>query len=242
MKREAELDRQLDRLNSGLGPDANLSPAVAELVAVARLVSRAGSRRRRGRSRLWVRIAVGAAALALVLGAGSYTWRGVQSRQVVFAMDEAVAALSSYHGILAVKNGNAVELERMEVWSAGANYAVQFADGTRLIFDGERWYARQGDQKVMLRSLPAATGLEIRREAANAAQFHPALVGKDQVGGREALKLRLTPPGGSPYYLWVDAETHMPVKLQTVNNRVASYAAYYIQFEANVAIDPAVFR
>src|SRR5690606_17087448 len=140
---EEELDRVIDALNAGrTPPDPSTADAadhavlVRALKAMGDLPTQAARRRRRGRWVLWAAAAAGVVLAVQVLlpGPGDRSW--------VQAMEQAVAQLHSYHGVLEVRTTNAggeTWLDRrLEIWSDGDRYAVRDQDGVLTVNDGTR--------------------------------------------------------------------------------------------------------
>lgn len=61
------------------------------------------------------------------------------------------------------------------------------------------------------------------------------------IGGRQATKLKISPPGGLVYYLWIDAETNLPVQLQTAMQNALQTTFTFVSFEPNTQIDSRIF-
>lgn len=58
---------------------------------------------------------------------------------------------------------------------------------------------------------------------------------------RRAEKLEISPPGGLPYYLWIDAETSLPVQLQTAMQNGLRTTYTFVSLEPNTQIGPGLF-
>jgi len=164
-------------------------------------------------------------------------------------MGKAVAQLSNYHGVLEMRSQNAAGKEwmsrRVELWSDGDKYAVRQDDGTLTVNNGEqKWQGRPQSKKVALLPLvPDSTrhGFELRDEAKRAKQYPHTVVGSDIIAGRATTKLEISPPGGLPYYLWVDTETNLPIQLQTAMQNALQTTITVVSFEPNIQLDPKVF-
>lgn len=170
-------------------------------------------------------------------------------RDVVHAMGRAVAGVESFHGVIEVRSqcatGESWLVRRVEVWSAGQRYATSQQDGTVTVNDGKRkWQVSHDRREVILLPAapdPARRGLDLREEAARAAGYPHRVVGKELVAGRQASKVEVTPPGGLPYYLWIDSRTHLPVKLRTAMYDGMCTEYEFVSFTPNAAVDPAAF-
>ena len=176
---------------------------------------------------------------------GKSLWGG----DIVLAMEKAVLELSNYHGILEMRTKNAVGEEwlvrQVEIWSAGEKYALRQSDGLVTVNNGEqKWQIRPEKREVAL--LPLAPdytkkGFDIRNEADQAKKYPHSIVGRESIAGREAVHLRISPPGGDPYDLWVDAETYLPLQLQTAVQNALQATYTFVSFEPNIQIDPRIF-
>ena len=198
-----------------------------------------------GSSRRWILPAVAALAACLCL----FVFFNVFTQDVVYAMEKAVNNLNSYHGVMEIRAHNAAGEEwmvrRLELWSQGEKYAIKQEDGTLTVNNGERkWQVRPQSREVaILPLLPDPTGksFDLRDEAKQAKNYPHQIVGTEQIAGREAVKLKISPPGGKPYYLWVDKETNLPIQLQTPMQNALQTTYTFVSFEPNVKIEASVF-
>jgi outer membrane lipoprotein-sorting protein len=184
---------------------------------------------------------------------------GLGRHDVAYAMEQAVSQLSSYHGVLETRTVNAagkeVEVSQEEIWwqegkcaerQIEATNEQQF-DGTLTVNNGvQRWQVQPQDKEVemippypppeaMLTSLDSLlAGLEFDLH------YPHAVVGSEMVAGRQTEKLKISPPGGSPYFLWVDTETNLPMQVQKTQGGFQTTFTF-ISFEPNARIDPAIF-
>lgn len=249
---EEELDRVIDALNAGrTPPDPSTADAadhavlVRALKAMGDLPTQAARRRRRGR---WVLWAAAAAVAAGVVLAVQVLLPGPGDRNWVQAMEQAVAQLHSYHGVLEVRTTNAggeTWLDRrLEIWSDGDRYAVRDQDGVLTVNDGtRRWQVRPDTREVaVLPLLPDPRSFDLHDEAERAAGYPHELDGRDTVAGRGAVRLKILPPGGLPYFLWLDAESGLPLRLETAMHNALQITYTFVTFEANAAVDPALFQ
>lgn len=203
-----------------------------------------------GRSRRKCSIPSVAALVAGLLLFALFTgWNGLFNRDVAYAMEKAVAQLSNYHGVLEVRSKNAAGEEWMirqvEIWSDGDKYAVQQDGGALTVNNGERkWQVRPQDKEVALLPLvpdPVRTGFDLRDEAKLAKQYPHAVAGTELIAGRQTTKLEISPPGGLAYYLWIDAETNLPVQLQTAMQNALQTTYTFVSFEPNAQMDAKIF-
>ncbi len=260
---EQELDVLIDSLNQERKPQQKPNTETAELLAVVRAVKslrqpaepsssfnqkvlekvRGQSRRRR------TLLPVAALGAGLLLFTVFTNWSGLFNNDPVYAMEKAVAKLSNYHGILEMRSRNAAGEEWMirqvELWSEGDKYAVRQKDGVVTVNNGERkWQVRPPSKEVALLPLipdPTRNSFDLRDEAKRAQQYPYALIGTDTVAGRQTTKLEISPPGGLPYYLWIDTATDLPIQLQTAMQNAFQTTYTFVSFEPNTKIDPQIF-
>ncbi|OPX90808.1 sigma-E factor regulatory protein RseB domain-containing protein [Pelotomaculum sp. PtaB.Bin117] len=206
---------------------------------------------KRLRSR-WILPSVAVLAAGLLLFAALTSLTGLAgffNRDVAYAMEKAVAQLANYHGVLEIRSKNAAGEEwmsrRVELWSDGDKYAVRQDDGTMTVNNGERkWQVRPQSKEVALLPLvpdPSRHDFDLRDESKRALQYSHTVVGTEMIAGRQATKLEISPPGGLVYYLWIDAETNLPVQLQTAMQNALQTTYTYVSFEPNTQIDPGIF-
>lgn len=188
-------------------------------------------------------------AICLLVFVLIYFLGGPFKHDVVFAMDKAVAKLNNYHGVLEVRTGNAAGEEwlvrRVEIWYEGDKYALKQDDGTLIVNNGQqKWQVdHEGREVIILPVLPDPTGnsFDLRDEAKQAKKYPHAVVGTETVAGREAIKLAISPTGGEEYYLWVDSETNLPIKLQTAMQKSLQTTYTFVSFEPNAEIPSEIF-
>lgn len=259
---EEELDQVIDALNAGRTPPAPSSTEAADHAVLVRALKSLGeertpgaapspavaarrNRRSRRRPLFWAAAAAVAAGVmlavqALVPGLGARNW--------VLAMEQAVAQLTSYHGVLEVQTTNAEGetwlVRRLEIWSDGDRYAVRDQNGVMTVNNGtRRWQVRPDAREVaVLPLIPDPRSFDLHDEADRARGYPYEVDGRETVAGRDAVRLRITPPGGQPYHLWLDAESGLPLRLQTAMQKALQTTYTYVTFEANAAIDPALFE
>lgn len=189
-----------------------------------------------------------AAALVLfvTLSIGPKLWNS----DVAYAMSKAVGKISSYYGVLeksyTTLSGDGQVIRKVEVWSSGDMYATKLEDGTLTVNNGQKkWQVRPDDRVVAVLPVapdPDRSGLDLRDQAKRALEYPHVVVGEDVVAGRNAVCLEITPPGGLPYHLWVDAETDLPLQLRTAVHNGIQTTYTYSEFEANADIDDALFE
>ncbi len=176
-------------------------------------------------------------------------WLGLFNQDVVYAMEKAVAQLSSYHGVLEMRAKNAAGEEwlvrRAEIWSESDKYAIKHDDGTLTVNNGQRkWQVNHENKEVVLLPIlpdPTGSSFDLRDEAKRAKQYPHTVIGTELVAGREAIKLAISPPGGEKYYLWVDTETNLPIQLETAMQKALQTTYTFVSFEPNTKIPPEIF-
>jgi outer membrane lipoprotein-sorting protein len=159
---------------------------------------------------------------------------GIFKQDVVYAMEKAVAKLNNYHGILEMRARNAAGEEWLvrwvELWCEGDKYALKQDDGTLTVNNGQqKWQINHEEREVAILPLlpdPTGSSFDLRDEAKRAKQYPHTVVGTELVAGREAIKLAISPPGGEEYYLWVDAETNLPIQLETAMQKGTANYVY----------------
>lgn len=174
---------------------------------------------------------------------------GIFNTDVAYAMEKAAAQLSSYHGVLEMRSQNEAGqdwmVRRVEFWVDGSKYALKQSDGTLTINNNERkWQIRPNSKEVALLPMipdPTRGGWDLREEAKRAKQYPHAAKGTEIIAGRATTRLEISPPGGLPYYLWVDKETNLPIRLQTAMQNALQTTYTFISFEPNVKIESGMF-
>lgn len=185
----------------------------------------------------------------LLLFAVLANWTGLFNRDVVYAMEKAVSQLSNYHGVLEMQTKNAAGEEwlnrRVELWSAGEKYALKQSDGTLTVNNGEKkWQVNPESKEIVLLPVvpdPTKNSFDLRDEAKRAKEYPHTIVGSEEIGGRPTMKLKISPPGGLPYHLWIDTETNLPVQLETAMQKALQTTYTFVSFEANTEVDPKIF-
>ncbi|TGE38760.1 hypothetical protein E4K67_04570 [Desulfosporosinus fructosivorans] len=170
------------------------------------------------------------------------------NKDIVLAMEQTVKQLQNYHGILEkVSTNGAGEhqvIQRTEIWSEGSKYATSSDEGVVTANNGElRWMTQPKNKEITL--LPIYLDphdFDIQKEATKAQQYPHKIVGQDTIAGRTATRLEIAPPGGLPYYLWIDPDTHMPVQLQTAMQKSIQTTYTFVTLETNIKIPDTTFN
>ncbi|EGW39586.1 sigma-E factor regulatory protein RseB domain-containing protein [Desulfosporosinus sp. OT] len=82
---------------------------------------------------------------------------------------------------------------------------------------------------------------DLQKEAAQAQQYPHKIVGEDSIAGLTATRIEITPPGGLPYYLWIDTETNLPVQLQSAMQKSIQTTYTFVTLETNIQIPASTF-
>ncbi|MDD2234125.1 MAG: sigma-E factor regulatory protein RseB domain-containing protein [Desulfitobacteriaceae bacterium] len=201
------------------------------------------------RRRSWIWPSVAAVVAGVLLFAALSSWSDWFKDDMVYAMEKAVAQLTNYHGILEMRSQNEAgeewSVRQAELWSEGDKYAMRQDDGTLTINNNEqKWQIRPQSKEVALLPLVpdlVKTGFDLRDEAQRAKQYPHTVVGSEEIAGRQAAKLKISPPGGLEYYLWIDKETNLPVQLQTAMQNALQTTYTFSSFEPNTQLEPQIF-
>ena len=257
---EEQLDLLINSLNNEQKPPQKINDETSELLAIVRAVKstrppaepsanlghRIYNSIKKANHR--PRILIPAALVAcLLVFAVLITWNSKVN--VAYAMEKAVANLTNYHGILEIRAKNQAGEEwlvrKVEIWSAGDKYATRQDDGVLTVNNGQRrWQVQPQVREVAVLPLlpdPVRQGFDLRDEAKQAKSYPYTVVGEDKVAGRQATKLQISPPGGQPYFLWVDKESNLPLQLQSAMQNALQTTYTFISFESNIGIDPGIF-
>lgn len=170
---------------------------------------------------------------------------------IVSAMEQSVARLTSYHGVLEEREENAAgevqTLQRIELWwTESGKYVLKDQNGIMTVNNGEKkWQVVPAQHQITLIPLlpdspPYLTDLQ--DEAQRAKSYPHTELGEEKVAGHSAVKLQISPPGGIPYYLWIDSESRLPLQLQTGMQNSLQLLITFVSFEANTAVDSSLFR
>lgn len=228
--------RTVRTLRTPAEPDPDLEQRIARLFGTAP--------RRKG-----ISFRIGAVAAGVLLIVALTIGKGFFQGDIVYAMEKAVSQLSSYHGVLEMSSENSAGekwmVRKAEIWSEGEKYALRQNDGILTVNNGEqKWQVRANAQEIaLLPFVPDYTkqGFDLRNEAERAKQYPHTIVGQEKIAGRETIRLKISPPGGEPYHLWVDTETNLPLQVQTAVQNALQTTYTFVSFEPNVRIDSRLF-
>ena len=169
---------------------------------------------------------------------------------IVYAMEKAFQEVKAYHGVLDIvetnAEGDSTIQAKVEVWAdKEGQYYVKQLEGAQkdviTVNDGQKKWQVQPEQK-QVNIFPAfpdpysftfELGTEIA-EIKNAVQTK--VIGDDNVAGRAAVILEVTPQGGSPYKIWIDKETKMPLQKQFAIRNAIQYKVSYTEIDFSEAI------
>jgi len=155
--------------------------------------------------------------------------------------------LQNYHGTLEKVSTNAAGerqvIQRTEIWSEGNKYATRREDGRLTVNNGvTRWEIQPKSKEIFL--LPPYLDphdFDLQKEASRALQYPHKTVGEELIANRMATRLEISPPGGLPYYLWIDTQTHLPIQLQTALQKSLQTTYTFTTLETNIDIPSTTF-
>jgi outer membrane lipoprotein-sorting protein len=248
----AELDRLFDTvrkvksLKPPVMPDENFQRRIVQ--NLSQKATQPVKNRRRPR-RHWVAGFAGIAAIlviALLLNIVGL----VRNSYVVYAMEQVYNNVKAYHGTLEVIFSNEAGEKQtqsvLDVWvDKSGNYYIGVLEGSYkgliTVSNGEKVWQFSTDENMM-NVLPVFSetyefifelGNEI--DALKNAESS-RIIGDDDIAGRPAYIMEVTPEGGLPYKLWVDKETKIPLQKQGSMYRAIQYTTKYteISFEESI--------
>lgn len=226
-------------------PEGDYSKTLAASIN-RQLLKEKGITKRRNR---WLYGAATAAAAAVIIIALN-TAGPFNKTNMVYAMEQAYKGIKAYHGILQVvetnAEGNSITQSKVEVWAdKEGHYYVKGLEGTQkdLITanDGQKkWQVQPNEKEVDLFSAfpdPYSFTFEIGKEINDVkSAVKTKVIGDDRVSGREATLMEVTPQGGSPYKLWIDKETKMPLQKQSAMEYAIQYTVQYTNISFTEAV------
>lgn len=189
---------------------------------------------------LWSAFVAGLLTLIFLISPWSPT-----NKDIVLAMGQTVQNLQNYHGILEKINtngaGESQVIQRTEIWSEANKYATRSKEGTITVNNGERRWMNQPKSKeiTLLPVYLDSYDFDLQKEALKAQEYPHKVVGQDVIAGRSATRIEIDPPGGLPYYLWIEPETHLPVQLQTAMQKSVQTTYTFVMSESK-AVSPFV--
>ncbi|WP_066309574.1 sigma-E factor regulatory protein RseB domain-containing protein [Bacillus sp. FJAT-29814] len=169
---------------------------------------------------------------------------------IVNAMEEAYRQLDGYHGTLEMvetnADGTSAVQGKWEVWAdKDGHYVTKGLEGSQkdvtTANNGEKkWQIRPSEKQVHV--FPAfpdtyrftfELGTEIQA-VKNA--LSTKVVGESTIADRKTTVVEVTPKGGSPYQIWIDNETKLPLQKQTPMHNGIQYKVTYTKMEAAKSI------
>lgn len=172
------------------------------------------------------------------------TWNGVwnfKSNAMVYAMEQAFKEVKAYNGILEFietnGDGKSITQSKIEVWAdKEGRYYVRGLEGSQkdLITanDGEKkWQVKTKEKEInIFRAFPDPYSFtfNIRKEIKDVKNaVKTKTIGEEAVAGRNSTIIEVTPQGGSPYKLWIDKETKLPLQKQSSMEYGLKYTIRY---------------
>lgn len=168
-------------------------------------------------------------------------------QSILLAMEKSVSKLENYHGVLKKVSTNAhgesQVLTETEIWAEGDKYATRTQEGFLTVNNGEtRWTLDENKKEITL--LPPyldAHDFDLQKEAQKALSYPHEIKGEEMVADRNATRIEIQPPGGLPYTLWIDQETHLPIQLQTAMQKSLQTTYTYVSLETNLTLPEEIF-
>jgi len=259
MKKEDELDRNLEALRLERAPQPAADQESAELLALALAVRRLRSadsvpvpaapalRAVSGRRRYWL-----AAGTALVAAAVVFLLViAVRPVDVVHAAQERLTALTTYHTVghfqgfsIDPQNGEKRHHEwRMEIWYDRGKYRIQI-DEDLLIFDGDtEWHVLTEQRRVT--QIPGLPQGRMQMSTVDDlvkwfTEYPHVVEGEERFNGRPAFRVAVQLRSDVTQYVWLDKRSFLPVGGRSVNKE-GEETSWTEQMEVNVPIDPVLF-
>lgn len=189
-----------------------------------------------------------AAAVALVFLLNMFLPFG--KTNMVYAMEKAFKQIRAYHGFLEIVETNAEgksdALVKLEVWSdKEGHYYVKELEGPQkgliTVNDGQKkWQIQPGKKQINVFPAfpdPYSFTFELGKEIDNVKNaLKTRIIGDDTAAGRAAVVIEVTPQGGSPYKIWIDKETKMPLQKQFAMQYSLQYKVSYTSIDFSDAI------
>lgn len=220
-------------------PDGDFSKRLASGMKAKLAVRKTGA----SRTKWLIRAAAAAAVLTAVIVTNALL--PGKPANMAAAMEKAYGGLKAYHGTMEIVEMNGLKEESLqaqrEVWAdKDGNYYVKELKGANAglitVNNGtQKWQLDQERKQVSLYSafpdsyrFTLELGKEIE-DVKNAIDIK--ILGDDTVAGRKAVKLLVTPAGGTSYYLWTDKETNLPLQKETPLQNAVGYRVTYTDID-----------
>ncbi|MFL0245734.1 LolA family protein [Candidatus Clostridium stratigraminis] len=231
-----ETVRKVKSLNRPSLPDDKFSERLNEKIHKELLKEKSS----RNTNKRWFYGIASAAAAAMLIITINLTGP-LRQPNMVYAMEQAYNGVKAYHGTLEVMETNAEGKtniqSKLEVWAdKEGRYYVKGLEGAQkdLITanDGEKkWQISSSKKEVDEFTAfpdPYRFTFEIGNEIENVRNaVRTKTIGEENVSGRAATIVEITPKGGSPYKLWIDKETKMPLQKQSALEFSLQYKVLY---------------
>lgn len=191
----------------------------------------------------WFYGVAAAAVIALIITLN--TIQPFNKSNIVHAMEQAYKGIKAYHGVLEVIETNAdgisTSISKVEVYAdkEGHYYAKELEGKQKdliTVNDGQRKWQVQPTQKE-IEIFPAfpdaySFSFEIGKEINDVKDaIQTKIVRDDTIIGRAATVIEVTPKGGSPYKIWIDKETKMPLQKQSATEYALQYKVQYLSVD-----------
>jgi outer membrane lipoprotein-sorting protein len=184
-----------------------------------------------------------AAALVMVITISNLLPFG--NTNVVHAMNNAFKEVKAYHGFLEIietnANGDTITQAKLEVWAnKEGQYYVKETEGSQTglstFNNGDmKWQIRPEENQVYLYPAfpdPYLFTFELGKEVKNVTDaMSTKIVDEDTVAGRQCSILEVSPKGGSPYHIWVDKKTKLPLQKQYAMQNALQYKVTYTKID-----------
>ena len=143
----------------------------------------------------------------------------------------------------------------LDVWvDKSGNYCIEVLEGSykglKTVSKGNKVWQSSVDESIM-NVLPVFSEtnefiFELGNEVDGLKNSESAkIIGDDDIAGRQAYVMEVTPKGGLPYKLWIDKETKIPLQKQSSMYKAIRYTTRYtwINFAESIpdevlAVDP----
>lgn len=164
---------------------------------------------------------------------------------VVYAMEQAFQGVRAYHGFLEVVENNAEGIEttqaNLEVWAdKNGHYYVKELKGSQVglitVNNGQKkWQLRPEEKQAHVFPAfpdPYRFTFELGKEVEGVKNaLQTKVVGEDNISGRRASILEVSPRGGVPYKIWIDKETRLPLQKQSGMQNALQYTVTYTKID-----------
>jgi outer membrane lipoprotein-sorting protein len=192
----------------------------------------------------FILIAVAAAAAVLLFAIPNIKLPG-DNTGIVYAMEQAYSEVKAYHGIIEVvvtnELGEQMLQSKREVWAdQEGNYYLKelegFTKGLVTVNNTQKeWQIRPEEESIYLFLAfpdPYRFTFELGSEVEDAKKALTVKeIGEEQISGRNAMLLEVTPEGGEAYRLWIDKETELPLQRQSAMENAIQYKITYTGIE-----------